>query len=155
MKQESASLYVVCSAGQKKFGIDCHEVKEVISYMNVMPLAGMPDGVTGVITYRNNLLPLIDLNLIIEGLPSRNLMSTRILIIHFGERLLALLAEEVLDTIRITHNELKSTGLKTKRSDYLAEISDTSLGIVQIVRVKGLLPKKLVDQIMEKLESIA
>ena len=91
------------SMNDRRYGIDTRRVVEVLPLVIARPLPRQPDEVLGVIRYRGQFLPSIDLGQIIAGRRCSDRLSTRTVIVQLAvenaaheEPLLALVAEDVI-----------------------------------------------------------
>ena len=53
--------YVVFNLNQEEFGIDIMNVKEIIQYKEPLHIPNSPDFIDGVLNYRGNVIPIINL----------------------------------------------------------------------------------------------
>jgi chemotaxis signal transduction protein len=91
------------SMNDRRYGIDTRRVVEVLPLVIARPLPRQPDEVLGVIRYRGQFLPSIDLGQIIAGRRCSDRLSTRTVVVQLAvenaahmEPLLALVAEDVI-----------------------------------------------------------
>jgi chemotaxis signal transduction protein len=97
-------LLVVFRLGAEDCGIDGRSVVEVLPLVPLRDVPGAPTWLLGRLEYRSSTVPVIDLCALagLGAAPRR--MSTRLLVVHHGgreDRLLALAAPEVLDTVSL------------------------------------------------------
>lgn len=91
------------SMNDRRYGIDTRRVVEVLPLVIARPLPRQPDEVLGVIRYRGQFLPSIDLGQIIAGRRCSDRLSTRTIVVQLAventaaaEPLIALVAEDVI-----------------------------------------------------------
>lgn len=94
------------SINDRRYGIDTRHVVEVLPLVIPRPLPRQPDEVLGVIRYRGQFLPAIDLGQIIAGRRCRDRLSTRTVVVQLAsenaagaEPLIALVAEDVIGIV--------------------------------------------------------
>jgi len=91
------------SMNDRRYGIDTRHIVEVLPLVTPRPLPRQPEEVLGVIRYRGQFLPAIDLGQIIAGRQCRDRLSTRTIVVRLAsentaaaEPLIALVAEDVI-----------------------------------------------------------
>lgn len=91
------------SMNDRRYGIDTRRVVEVLPLVIARPLPRQPDEVLGVIRYRGQFLPSVDLGQIIAGRRCSDRLSTRTIVVQLAvkntgaaEPLIALVAEDVI-----------------------------------------------------------
>lgn len=89
-----------------RFVVSSTFINEVIPYLTLQQLAKVPDYVSGYVNYRGTRLPVVDLCLLMNKSPCDQHISSRIIVIHYPvdhstTRLIGLLAEQVVETIKM------------------------------------------------------
>jgi chemotaxis-related protein WspB len=138
--------------GGQRYGLDVAQVLKVLPSVRLRPLPRVPDYVAGVFRYRDTMVPVIDLSLLIKGKPVPSLLSTRIILVqHPGPsgkgRVLGLLAERATDSLDDTTAAPSSSGVAVPDAPYLGGLSVGNGGIIQYVKVEHLLPDDLRDRL--------
>lgn len=95
-EQPSRTLFVFVQAAGKACALPLAAVIETMRPLPVEPIGGMPNFVHGLSCIRGELLPVVDLGLLL-GAEAR-IASRRYLTVRCGERRFALAVEEVLGT---------------------------------------------------------
>ncbi len=97
-------LYILCALGSQQFAVEGRQLREILSWQPLRPLPLAPAFVAGILNSRGQLLPVLDLGLLLYRQPVRRCLSSRILVTTLastqGEIPLGLLAERVTDAIR-------------------------------------------------------
>jgi chemotaxis-related protein WspB len=109
-------LSLLLSAGPHRCALPCRGVREVISSVELSPLAGAPRHVAGVFSYRGVVTPVADLCVIMTGQPCSRRLSSRIILFDFAlgsgpVRPVGLLAERVTETRELTGEQAAPTEL--------------------------------------------
>lgn len=84
-----------------RFAVHVQTVEKVVSILEISALPGAPDAVAGVFNFHGSVVPVLDLNLRIDGQPAKPSLDAQLLIVQTPVRRLAILADEVLDVIAI------------------------------------------------------
>ncbi|ESY90193.1 chemotaxis protein CheW [Mesorhizobium sp. LNHC209A00] len=141
-------LFLAFNMGHDLYLLDVHQVEEVLPYVAAKGLPGAPTGVIGLIDYRGAPIPLIDITLLALGRPSVPVLSTRMVVTRYSsldgeQRLLAMLAERVTDTLERDPSEFAPFGLEPGTPPYLGPVASDEEGITQWVKVEALLSEEI------------
>ncbi len=128
-----------------RYALDARQVAEVLPLVRITRMPSPPPGVAGLVDYRGAPLPVIDLAELLLGRPSRRLLSTRLVLVHYPDenrqtRLLGLIAEDATETVRRPDTDFVASGVTIEDAPYLGPIATDARGIVQLVDVSTLLP---------------
>ena len=104
---------LVFAAGSARYALRLAQIEQVLGVRPMRALAHAPLGILGLLTWREQLLPLVDLSLLSTRIPCVHRVGTRILIVrapwgaHQAQREaasphFALLAERVFDVIALS-----------------------------------------------------
>jgi chemotaxis-related protein WspB len=137
-------LLIVFEAGAERFGLDVSRVREVLPVPTLRPLPSAPEYVAGLFDYHGTLVPVIDLSRLLMGQPARLLLSTRIVLVEYGEtHLLGLLAERATETVSCREEDCLPAGVTVTGAPYLGPILNDKDGMIQRVTVEELLPESV------------
>jgi chemotaxis-related protein WspB len=139
-------LFLVFQLGSDRYAIDAGQVVEVLPLVNMKHIPHAFAGVAGVFDYHGAPVPLIDLAELALGKPSRTWMSTRIILVNYcvepGQtHLLGLLAERATETLRRTEEDFADPGVAVPDASYLGAVTTDTVGIVQKIEIRNLLPE--------------
>ncbi len=85
----------------ERYALPAKDVTEVIPRVALRPVPLAPPCVMGRFAYRGQTMPVVDLGVLLRGTPSRDRMSTRIVVMAIAReeerRLVGFLAEKVAD----------------------------------------------------------
>jgi chemotaxis-related protein WspB len=153
-------LFLLLQAGGERFAIGIEPIVEVIPYVNLKTFPQAPPEIAGLMNYRGRITPIVDLSVLLCGKTARPLMSTRIIMISTrsrGEtsasltaddsppRLLGLLAEKVLETVRCEAGDLHPPNLHLQAAPYLGEIIPKDGDLIQRLYVDRLISPNLLE----------
>ncbi len=133
------------------YGFDCEKIVEVVPWVPLIPVIGAPEYVSGYFNYRGRITPVIDLTMLIRGHVSENILSNRIVIVHYEkEHLLGLLMADATETIDIdaSNKKLQNSGINTEAS-YMGDIALEDGSVIQLVGIDGLVSPELKDQLFK------
>ncbi len=141
-------LFLLFEIGSDRYCLDASRVVEVIPMVTFRKIAQAPAYVSGLISYRGTILPVIDLSVILGESPSRPLFSTRIILVDMGgadgaHHVLGLLAEKVTDTLSRREEDFQPAGIAVDEIPCLDKIVFDDYGMIQRVETERILPEGL------------
>ena len=141
-------LFLLFRLGKDRYALPAREVVEVLPMLEVKQIPQAPPAVRGAFDFRGRPVPLVDLAQLAFGRASRELLSTRIVLVehddgHGGMRLLGLLAEQVTETLRRNPEDFRATGVEVPDAPWLGPVASDEGGLVQRIDVAQLLTPEL------------
>ena len=127
----------------ERYGLSVADVVELVPYVSLQNLPKAPNYIAGLMNYRGNIVPVVDLSILICERPVKNMMSSRIMLIKpikTEKRYIGLLAEHVTETIKIDEATFTDTGISSDTSAFVDKIAMDEAGMIQVVNVAKLLP---------------
>lgn len=127
--------FAVFRMGDEVFGIEIERVVEILKSQKTHTLPELPEFLSGVITVRGEVLPLLDLRRRF-GLAS-TFKKERVMIVRYDNEKIGIVVDEVqeiisLDTKDITHPPSIFKGLKKKYLTGLGKKGDTIIIILNL-----------------------
>lgn len=137
-------LALAFRAGQACFALEVADIVELLPRTELRAVALAPPAVIGLLPFRGSLVPVVDLCRLVAGRDCAPLRSTRIIVVRLpgarGDRLLGLLAEDVLDLV--PKNETVP-GLRLPGQPWLGEHLADQPELPQLLDPQALLPDEL------------
>ena len=145
-------LFLLFQIGKDRYALDAPQIVEVLPLINFKRIPNAPQGIAGVFNFHGAAVPLIDLTELALGRPSHAKMSTRIILIHYqresGQKhLLGLLAEHVMETIKLAESDFVDCGVAAGGAPYLGSVLTSKDAIIQRIESSRLLPQELREQL--------
>jgi chemotaxis-related protein WspB len=136
-------LLLLFYVGDYRYALLGKRVIEVISLVELKKIAQAPQYVAGLLNYRSEIIPVIDLCQLLAGNPCRSQLSTRIIVVNYRSDeqtpyLLGLIAERVTDTLNVPENDVDS-GTQLNTEPYLGNIIMNGQSIIQYIHVESIL----------------
>jgi chemotaxis-related protein WspB len=136
-------LILLFYAGKDLYAIDSSYIVEVIPRVSFRKVHHVPEYVAGLFNYRGVILPVIDLCHLIQGMPSRPHLSTRIIIVKYPQQnqslqYLGLMAERVTETLSITNSDIRESSIRVEEAPYLSGTIVDEKRIIQCVQLEKL-----------------
>jgi chemotaxis-related protein WspB len=147
-------LFIVFQLGDNRYALEAAQIAEILPLVGIKPISQAPHGVAGVFNYRGAPVPVIDLSELMLGRPARRSLSTRIIMVRYAnhksaKRLLGLIAEKAIDTVRRDAGEFVSTGISSNRTD-LGPVATDAHELLQWIDVEKLLPAAVRDMLFQE-----
>jgi purine-binding chemotaxis protein CheW len=138
-KQKNLKKLAVFVIGEEYFGIEITRIVEILNTQKIHSIPEMPDFLSGVITVRGEIIPVIDLRqrLCLQSSSEKEL----IIVIKYDNEKIGILVDTVKEIISLTHDEIISPpaifrGLKKK---YLSGLGKKDDRIIIILNLDDLL----------------
>ena len=151
-------LLLLFELDRQRYALDTARVSEVLPLLEIRALPRAPPGVAGVIDYRGNSAPVIDLSALALGRPAARRLSTRIVMVQHHargdrQRALGLVLEGVTSTLHCEADQFQLSGISRAGARYLGPIARLPSGLVQRVDVDELLPPAACEALFEAAET--
>lgn len=101
--------YVVFNLDKEEFGIDIMNVKEIIPYQESTQIPNSPDFIEGVINYRGNVIPIVNLRRRFKLKADEITKDTRIIVINLDEKEIGFIVDEASQTLRLNEEQIDPT----------------------------------------------
>ncbi len=140
-----------------RYALDSNQVVEIAPLVKVKKIPVAPDFVTGLMNYRGDGVPVLDLGHYIDGVPAENKFSTRIIIIknpfkaHLG-KYIGMIASNVTETIKTNMTKPPSTGVLMDESLYAGEETPDMEDMIHWFDLKKMLPEQEINALFEEEE---
>ncbi len=140
-------MVLLFNVDDERYGMDVADVVELVPYMVLQKLPKAPGFVAGLLNYRGHIVPIIDLSILLANRSSRQLLSSRIILIRpaisGNKRFVGLLAEQVTETSKIPDDDFSDTGLKGDKFSFVDKVAVRGDCLVQHIDVNLLLPPEV------------
>jgi chemotaxis-related protein WspB len=148
-------LFLVFELGSDRYALDVQQVAEVLPLLEITAIPGAPAAITGLVTYRGTLVPVIDLSQLTLGRPAARRLSTRIVLVHYPDQrgqthLLGLIAERATQAYRRDRSDFVASGVTNPGTAYLGPVATDARGVLQAIDVRTLLPSSLRDLLFKE-----
>ena len=161
----------------------CRQIIELVPHVELTAIPHAPSFLTGLLGYRGHVIPVIDLGLLLNSVPCRHCLSTRIILVNEAHgdhnsvtnnaedstggdmalrndrtrepRLLGLIGEKVSDlTCRYSRIRWRQLPVQLPQMAFLDGIVQTAEGIIQLIAVERIRERALAGYILDQGASI-
>lgn len=99
--------YVIFKVHTEEYGIDIHQVKEIVQMQEITNLPHSNEILEGIINLRGTIIPIIDLNKRFYGMESVINESTRIVVFDEGTQIVGIIVDEVAEVLQISEEMIE------------------------------------------------
>lgn len=121
------------------FGIGIERVVEILKVQKIFTIPGLPEFLSGVMSVRGSIVPVMDLRRRFSMEPSGN--KERIIIVRYGKEKIAFLVDDVREILSLSEEEIGTPPsiFKGFRTDYLTGLGKQGETIIILLNVDNLL----------------
>jgi chemotaxis-related protein WspB len=145
-------LFLKFRVGSESYALDSARIAEVLPLLEITRVPHAPAGVAGLINYRGGCVPVVDLSELMLGEPARPHISTRLILVHYGEHLLGLIAEQATETMRRDAAGFADSGLASDAAPYLGPVTHDGGRMIRWIEVQKLLPTAISSVLFRRAE---
>lgn len=154
MSAEETMLLLLFETGNGRFALDSREVVEIIPFINLKKIPASPGYVSGIINYHGEAIPILDLCALTEGIPCREVHSTRIILVHYPlpdeeKKLVGLVAEMVTDVVRSEQSDMQRSGILIDEALNTHIVRPGSEEMVQLFDIERMIPAETMRNILQ------
>ena len=144
--------YVVFSLEKEEFGIDIMNVKEIIPYQESIQVPNTPNFIEGIINYRGNVIPVINLKRRFKLGAQEVTKDTRIIVITLEHKEVGFVVDEASQTLRLDDEQIDPapdiiSGVDRKYIIGVGKVDDRLLILIDLEKV-------LTDEEKDKIEML-
>lgn len=130
-------LLIAFNLGKYHYAMKCGSIIEIAPFVDIRPLPGVAPWIAGVIDYRGQLVPTIDLSLLTQNKESEKKFGTRILItsldVNGEKKHIGLIAENVTNTIDYREETFEDAGVNLSDAPYLGKMFRWNGELIQLI----------------------
>jgi chemotaxis-related protein WspB len=150
-------LLLLFEIGNGRYALDVNQIIEIVPLVKLKKIPTTPDYVAGLMNYRGEGSPVIDLCRLLEDSPFEDALSTRIMIIRYpvkdlGDKPLGLIANNVTETVRTQLSKPPPAGVLMDKKLYDGEEAPETSEMIQWFDIKKMLPEKEISVLFEEEE---
>jgi chemotaxis-related protein WspB len=145
-------LFLKFRIGGESYALDAARIAEVLPLLDITHVPQAPAGVAGLINYRGGCVPVLDLSELMLGEPARPYISTRLILVHYGGRLLGLIAEQATEMMRRDPASFDDSGIAGDAAPYLGPVTQDGGRLIRWIEVQKLLPTAVSSALFRQAE---
>jgi chemotaxis-related protein WspB len=143
------------------YALDVAGVIELVPRVELRAIPHAPAYLAGLLGYRGEVVPVIDLGLLLGSSPGADRLSTRIILVKStpdaqnrggDARVLGLIAERVIDLVEVAPEQVAPAPVHLARAPYLGAIARTDRGFAPLIEAAEL--RRLLEPLDERVEGL-
>jgi purine-binding chemotaxis protein CheW len=144
--------FAIFKIGDEIFGIGIERVVEILKTQKIFTIPGLPEFVSGVISVRGNVVPVIDLRRRFGMQPSGN--KERIIIVRCGKEKIGFLIDDIKEILSLPSDEIRTPPsiFKGFKTEYLTGLGKHGDDIIILLNIDSLLTSEEKIKLMESIE---
>ena len=140
-----------------RYALDIKQIVEIAPLVKLKKIPVAPDFVAGLMNYRGEGVPVIDLGKFIDDVSAKNNFSTRVIIVEnpfkgHQDKYIGLIASNVTETIKTNMTKAPSTGVLMDKSLYKGNEAPDTEDMIQWFDLKKMLPEDEINALFEEEE---
>ena len=148
-------LLLLFEIGNGHYALDITQIIEIVPLVKFKKIPTAPAYVSGLMNYRGEGIPVIDLCQLIESVSFDDALSTRIIIVNYPKKNgknkpLGLIANNVTETIRTKLTKPPPAGVLMDKSLYDGDVTPETTDMIQWFDTKKMLPTKEIILLFEE-----
>ncbi|MEW6107887.1 MAG: chemotaxis protein CheW [Nitrospirota bacterium] len=143
--------FTVFKISDENFGIAIERVVEILKVQKVFSIPGLPDFLSGVMSVRGSVVPLIDLRKRFGVKPSGR--KERIILVRFEEEKIGFLVDEIKEILTLSSEEISSPPsiLKGFKTEYMTGLGKKNENIIILLNIDRILTSEERIQLKESI----
>jgi len=131
-------LFLLFHIGKDRYALEARNVVEVVPLLEPRKIPHSPPGLAGLVNYRGQAVPAVDLSFLALGTPAVEKLSTRIIILRCVDetgqpKLVGLIAEQTTEVFRGNPEEFVFTGLEPSARPFDGPVLMAPEGPIQLI----------------------
>jgi chemotaxis-related protein WspB len=149
-------LFLKFQLGDEICALEAGQIVEILQLLTVTRILQAPAGIAGLIDYRGDPVPVIDLSELALGRPARPHISTRLIIVRYAAtHLLGLIVEQATDTLRREAQDFTDTGIACDSAPYLGPVTRDGGRLIRRIDIQKVLPAALGNALFRAVDQAA
>jgi chemotaxis-related protein WspB len=150
-------LLLLFEIGNGRYALETNQIIEIVPLVNLKKIPTTPAYVAGLMNYRGQGIPVVDLCELVDNAPIEDAFSTRIILVNYsiknsGDRPLGLIANNVTETARTRLSKPPPSGVFMDSALYNGEETQGITDMIQWFDLKRMLPEEKISLLFEKEE---
>jgi purine-binding chemotaxis protein CheW len=133
------SKFTIFNISEDVFGIDISRVFEILRVQKIFSIPGLPGFLTGVMSVRGAVIPVMDLRLRFGMKPAGK--KERIILVRYGEEKIGFLVDEIREILKLNPEEIRPSPsiFKGFKTEYLTGLGKKEDQIIILLNIDNLL----------------
>jgi len=131
--------FTIFKIGDEIFGIGIERIIEILKVQKIFTIPGLPEFLSGVISVRGNVVPVMDLRRRFGLKPSGN--KERIIMVRYGKEKISFLVDDIKEILSLSPEEIRTPPsiFKGFKTEYLTGLGKHGERIIILLNIDNLL----------------
>jgi purine-binding chemotaxis protein CheW len=131
--------FMIFKIGDETFGIGIERVVEILRIQKIFTIPGLPEFLSGVMSVRGNVVPIIDLRRRFGMKPLGK--KERIIMVRYGKEKIGFLIDDVKEILSLSPEDIRipPSIFKGFKTEYLTGLGKQGEGIIILLNIDSLL----------------
>jgi chemotaxis-related protein WspB len=143
-------LFLQFYISQDRYIINASHIVAVIPLVKMHKMSEVPDYMVGLINYKGQTIPVVDLCTLLSGKKSKARLSTRIVLVDYlyagkQHKTLGFVAEKATEVVKLNQGAFTPNMIHSGSAPYLGPIANDSEGMLQKIDMEKLIDLKIRD----------
>lgn len=140
-------LFMQFKIDDDRYVIEAKDIIEIVPFANLKRIPKAPPYVAGLLNYRGDTVPVIDVCFLMSEKLCELKLSSRIALVNYkddeGKQVcIGLLIEHLTETVRFDEKDFSDSGVALKDNPYLGQVVIDDDCIVQMVNIRKIIPEE-------------
>ncbi|CAG1001693.1 Chemotaxis protein CheW [Methylophilaceae bacterium] len=140
-------LFMQFKIDDDRYVIEAKDIIEIVPFANLKRIPKAPPYVAGLLNYRGDTVPVIDVCFLMSEKLCEFKLSSRIALVNYKDDegklvCLGLLIEHLTETVRFDEKDFSNSGVALKDNPYLGKVVIDNNCIVQMVNIRKIIPEE-------------
>jgi chemotaxis-related protein WspB len=151
-------LFLQFKISGNSYILEARDIIEVVPYANLQRIPQAPDYLAGLLNYRGDTVPVVDICFLMSGKPCELKLSSRIAMIDYQDDdgrsvCIGLLIERLTETAIYKESDFSDSGVALEDSPYLGKVIVDDKRIIQLVSIREIIPEAAHDILFHTIPS--
>ena len=144
--------FTIFAIGDEIFGMGIERVVEILKIQRIFIIPGLPEFLSGVMSVRGNIVPVIDLRRRFGLKPSGK--KERIIMVRYGKEKIGFLVDDIKEILSLSPEEIRTPPsiFKGFKTEYLTGLGKHAESIIILLNIDNLLTSEEKIQLKESIE---
>jgi purine-binding chemotaxis protein CheW len=144
--------FTIFTIGDEIFGMGIERIVEILKLQKIFTIPGLPEFLSGVMSVRGNIVPVIDLRRRFGLKPSGK--KERIIMVRYGKEKIGFLVDDIKEILSLSPEEIRTPPsiFKGFKTEYLTGLGKHAESIIILLNIDNLLTSEEKIQLKESIE---
>jgi purine-binding chemotaxis protein CheW len=144
--------FTIFKLGDEMFGLGIEKVIEILKVQKIFTIPGLPDFLSGVMSVRGNVVPIIDLRRRFGLKPAGK--KERIIMVRYGKEKIGFLVDDIKEILALSSEEIRipPSIFKGFKTEYLTGLGKHGESIIILLNIDSLLTSEEKIKLKESVE---